>query len=249
VRITSAEWKGGRPFDGVLLASLALLAHGIAFVILSIAIGRPGAPLTLRPRVASAAQPEHLRYVVPAIPVPAVRHRAIGPLKPQPRVTAGIPRGAPVRPRTDSGAHVAAGLAASAPAVAPTAGFLVTPLPTDPRLLVAPGSANNGADTRLYAVNASIAFGVRAVNDSIARKQRGWTVGDSTHRLGIAPCGIEVWVVCIPFGVGSMPNPATSQTGIDLTRAATEAEVRAAIARVRAKDSTSRDGAQEPAGP
>jgi hypothetical protein len=53
--------------------------------------------------------------------------------------------------------------------------------------------------------------------------------------LGIAPCGVEVWVVCIPFGVGSMPNPATTRSGIDPTRAANEAEVRAAIARIRAK--------------
>jgi hypothetical protein len=67
--------------------------------------------------------------------------------------------------------------------------------------------------------------------------------------LGIAPCGVEVWVVCIPFGLGSMPNPATAQTGIDLARAANEAEVQAAIDRIRAKDSKSSDGAPGPAAP
>jgi hypothetical protein len=119
----------------------------------------------------------------------------------------------------------------------------------DPRLLVVPGSANNMADARLHDVNVASASGVRAVKDSIARQQRGWTVGDSKHRLGIAPCGVEVWVVCIPFGLGSMPNPATAPAGIDPTLAANEAEVQAAIDRVRAKNSKSSDGTPGSAGP
>jgi hypothetical protein len=250
VRITSAEWKGGRWTNGVLLASLALFAHGIAFVALTIAVGRPGRPLQLPPRVASRAQPEHLRFVAPASPAPTLRNGSIGGDRPQRRVTADIPRGTRMQsPPTDTGASVTAALSASSPTVRPTVGSLAIPLPVDPRLLVLPGSANNGPEARLHDINVSIASGVRGVNDSIARYRRGWTVGDSTHRLGIAPCGVEVWVVCIPFGVGDMPNPARTGTGIDLKRAADDAEVRAAIARIRAKDSKSTDGAPEPAGP
>jgi hypothetical protein len=234
----------------VVLVSLALVAHGVAFVVLSIAVGSHGTPLTLPTRVAPrAVQLEHLRFVATEIPAPTVRHGAIGAGRQQPRVTAAVPRGTPVRPPTDTGASVSAVSPASAPAVAPTVASLAIPLPVDPRLVVVPGSANNVADARLHDIRVSIASGVRGVNDSIARYRRGWTVGDSTHRLGIAPCGVEVWVVCIPFGVGSMPNPATTHTGIDPTRVANEAEVRAAIARTRAKDSKSSEGAPEPTGP
>jgi hypothetical protein len=241
--------EGGRWFNGVLLASLALFAHGIAFVALSIAVGRLGTPLERPQRVASRAQPEHLRFVVPASPAPTLRNGSIGGDRPRRRLTADIPRGTPMQPPADTGSSVTAVPPASPPAVGPTVGSLATPLPVDPRLLVVPGATNNMADTRLHDVNVAIASGVRAVNDSIARERRGWTVGDSTHRLGIAPCGIEVWVVCIPFGLGSMPNPATANTGIDLARAANEAEVRAAIARIRAKDNKSSDGAPAPTGP
>jgi hypothetical protein len=249
VRIASAEWKGRRRFNGVLAASLALFAHGIAFVALSIAVGRLGTTLKRPPRLASRAQPERLRFVTPASPAPTLLKGSIGSDRPQRRLTADIPRGTVVQPPTNTSASVPTAPPASPSAVGPTVGLLATALPVDPRLLVVPGAANNMADARLHDVNVAIASGVRAVNDSIARKQRGWTVGDSTHRLGIAPCGVEVWVVCIPFGLGSMPNPATEQTGIDLARAANEAEVQAAIDRIRAKDSKSSDGAPGPAGP
>jgi hypothetical protein len=249
VRITSAEWKGGRWFDGVLLVALALFAHGIVFVALSIAVGRPGTPLKLPARVASRAQPEHLRFVAPASPARTLPNGPIGGHSPQRRLTAEIPRGPLRQPPADTGASVSPVAAASPPAVGATVGSLAIPLPVDPRLLVVPGSANNGAEARLHDVTVLIASGVRIVNDSIARYRRGWTVGDSTHRLGIAPCGVQVWVVCIPFGVGDKPNPARTGSGIDLKKAADDAEVRAAIARIRGKDSTSSDGAPEPTGP
>jgi hypothetical protein len=247
VRITSAEWKGRRWFNGVLLASLALFAHGIAFVALSIAVGRLGTPLKLPPRVASRAQPEHLRFVAPARPAPTHRNGAIGGARPQRRLTADIPRGSLMQPRpTDTGASVTAVPPASPPAVGPTVGLLATPLPVDPRLLVVPDAASNMADTRLHYVNAAIASGVRALEDSAARERRRWTVGGSTYRFGIAHCGIVVGVICIPFGFRSMPNPATE---IDPKRTADDAEVRDAIARIRAKNSKSSDGAPEPPGP
>ena len=152
-------------------------------------------------------------------------------------------------PPTDTGAFVTAVPPASSPAVGPTAGLLATPLPVDPRLVVAPGSADNAIDTRVRDGTAAIASEVRAFRDSVARARRRWTVGvDTTHRFGIANCGIVVDVICIPFGFQSMPNPATAGTGIDLKRAADDAEVRAAIARIRAKDSKSSDGAPEPPG-
>jgi len=56
-------------------------------------------------------------------------------------------------------------------------------------------------------------------------------------------------VVCIPFGLGSMPNPATEQTGIDLARAANEPKSKPRSIAIRAKDSKSSDGAPGPAGP
>jgi hypothetical protein len=222
----------------VLLASLALFAHGIAFVALSIAVGRLGTPLKLAPRVASRAQPEHLQFVAPATPAPTLRNSAIGGTRPQRRLTADIPRGTLMQPPpTDTGASV-------------TAVPLATSLPVDPRLLVVPGAANNIAVTRLRQVNAAIASRVRVLEDSVARARRRWTVGvDTAHRFGIANCGIVVDVICIPFGVGSMPNPATSGTGIDLKHAADEAEVRAAIARIRPTGSKSTDGTPEPTGP
>jgi hypothetical protein len=240
VRITSAEWKGERWFNSV---PLALFAHGIAFVALSIALARPGTPLKLPPRVASRAHAEHLRFVAPASPAPTLRNGPIGRHAPQRRLTTDIPR--PTLTPPDTNTSITAASLPSSPAARPTVGALATALAVDPRLLVVPGAMT---DTRLHDVNLAIATGVRAVNDSLARIRRGWTVGDSTHRVGIAPCGVEVWVVCIPFGLGSMPNPARPRIGIDPTRA-NEAEVRAAIARIRAKDSQSSGGAPEPAGP
>jgi hypothetical protein len=251
VRITSAEWKGGRWRDDVALASLALFAHGIAFVVLSIALGRRGTPLPLSPRVASRVQPEQLRFVAPASPAPALRHGSIGGDRAPRRSTADIPGGAAMQPLTDTGASFTAAAApsASSPAGGATAGALANPLSVDPRLLVAPGSANNVVDTRPRTANAAIASGVRAFNDSLARARRRWTVGvDTTHRFGIANCGIVVDVICIPFGFGSMPTPG-SPIGGDPRRTANEAEVRAAIARIRARNSPSSDGAPERAGP
>jgi hypothetical protein len=115
---------------------------------------------------------------------------------------------------------------------------------------VVPGSGNSVVDIRVRDVNAAIASRVRAYVDSVARARRRWTVGvDTTHRFGIANCGIVVDVICIPFGFRSLPNPASARDGIDLKRVADEAEVRAAIARIRAKDGRSSDGAPEPTGP
>jgi hypothetical protein len=249
VRITSAEWKGGRWFDDVLLASLALFAHGIAFVALSIALERRGTPLRLPARVASHVQAEHLRFVAPASPVPALRKGSTGGDRAPQRSTADIPRGAVMLSPADTGAPFTAVPSASSPAAGATVGSLTIPLPVDHRLLVVPGSANNVVDTRPHTANAAIASSVRAFNDSLARARRRWTVGvDTTHRFGIANCGIVVDVICIPFGFGSMPNPG-SPLGGDPKRTAEEAEVRAAIARIRARNSPSSDGAPGPAGP
>jgi hypothetical protein len=125
-------------------------------------------------------------------------------------------------------------------------GLLASPLPIDSRLLGVPATADHGAAAGLRDANTSVASRLRAVQDSVRRYQRGWTIGDSTHRFGIAPCGIQVGIVCIPFGVGSMPNPATQGTGIDPTLVAKEAELRAAIARIHARDSVPSAGSSDP---
>jgi hypothetical protein len=141
-----------------------------------------------------------------------------------------------MQPPTDSGASVAA-VPASPAAVGPTVGVLATVLPVDPRLLVVPSAANSLAEARVREVNVAIASRVRALADSDRRERRRWTVGaDSVHRFGIAHCGIVLDVICIPFVFRSMPNPASAQTGIDPTSTANEAEVRAAIARIRPTD-------------
>jgi hypothetical protein len=240
VRITSAEWRGEDRWTAGFLA--ALLVQGAAIVALSIAVARRGTPFQPQSRVASREQSERLRFVAPVTPPPALPPEAAGPARARRRPTAGALR-APVAPsRADSTAQPVAAPAASPSGIAPLTGLLASPLPVDSRLFVTPNAAGDGAATRLRGANASIASRLRAVQDSVRRYQRGWTLGDSTHRFGIAPCGIEVGIVCIPFGVGSLPNPATQANGIDLTRASNEAEIRAAIARIRSRDSVPNDG-------
>jgi hypothetical protein len=249
VRISSAEWKGGRWFDDVVVASLALVAHGIAFIALSIALGRRGMPLKLPPRVASRVQFEQLRFVVPASQAPALRHGSIGGDRAARRSTLGIPRGGVMQPPADTGSSITAVVPASPPAAGVTVGALANPLGGDPRLLVAPGSGDNVATARSRGVNAAIASRVQALADSIVRARRRWTVGvDTTHRFGIANCGIVVDVICIPFAFGSMPSTGSPLAG-DPKRTAEEAEVRAAIGRIRARNSQSSDGRPGPAGP
>ena len=226
------HWNGwGRWFKSALLASLA---HGIALVALCIAVGRLGTPLQLRPRVALRAQAEHLRFVAPASPAPALPNGSIGGHRRQRRLAADIPRGTLMPPPTDTDASVTAAGPAPAAAVGPRMGMLASVLSADPRLTVVSSATDNLTEAREREVNAAIASRVRAVQDSAARARRRWTVGvDTTHRFGIASCGIVVSVICIPFGFHSMPNPASAQTGIDPTSTAREAEVRAAIARIR----------------
>ena len=243
MRITSLERKRDRWFNGVLLTSLALFVHGIVFFALSLAVGRLGTPLKRPPRLASRARPEHLQFIAPASPAPTLRDGSIGGDRPRRRLRADIRRATLMqRPPADTGAFVNAVPPAPSPAVGPTVGLLATPLPVDPRLVVMPRSANNAVDSRVRDGNVAIASEVRAFRDSAGRARRRWTVGvDTTHRFGIANCGIVVDVICIPFGFQSMPNPATAASGIDLKRTADDAEVRAAIARIRAKASKSSD--------
>jgi hypothetical protein len=215
-------------------------------VVLSIAVGRRGTPVQRLSRVASREESEHLRFVAPVVAAPPLPSGAIGGAKARRRPTADVPR-APVAPsHTDSTARTVAAPAESPAGVAPLAGLLASPLPVDSRLIVPPSAADIGAAAGLRGAKASIASRVRGVQDSVRRYQRGWTVGDSTHRFGIAPCGIQVGIVCIPFGVGSLPNPSTQTNGIDLTRAANEAEIRAAIARIHARDSVPSNGSSGP---
>ena len=184
--------------------------------------------------MASGAQAEQLRFVAPASPAPVLSKGSIGRHGPQRRLTVDTPRGTLGQPATDTGASVAAAGPASAPAVGPRMGMLASALSADPRLTVVPSAADNLAEAPEREVNAAIASRVRAVQDSAARARRRWTVGvDTTHRFGIASCGIVVSVICIPFGFHSMPNPASAQTGIDPASTEREAEVRAAIARIR----------------
>ncbi len=233
MRIASAEWRGeGRRITGFLAA---LLVQGVAMVVLSIAVARRGTPIQQRSLLASREESERLRFVAPVVPAPTLEPRGVGGARVRRRLTTDTAR-APVAPsHTDTTAQPVA--APSPPGVAPLAGRLASPLPVDSRLLVPPNAADIGAAAGLRDANASIASRVRGIQDSLRRYQRGWTVGDSTHRFGIAPCGIEVGIFCIPFGVGSLPNPATQTNGIDLTRASNEAEIRAAIARIHARDS------------
>jgi hypothetical protein len=246
-------WREGRWIDGLVPA---LLVQGVMIVALGIAVGRRGA-LVLRPsRVAVREHLERLRFVAPVIPAPTRPRGDVGGGKVLRRLSGDVPR-APVAPaRADTAAQMVVGPAASVPAVASAravvsaAAGLASPLGVDSRLRVVPEVADNAAAARVRDVNAAIASSVRALGDSVARARRRWTLGvDATHRFGIASCGIVVDVICIPFGVGSMPNPATTGTGIDLKHAADEAEVRAAIARIRGRDSVPGDRSLGRSGP
>jgi hypothetical protein len=229
VRISSREWRRDRWFDGVLLA---VLAHGVAVVALVVVAGPHRTAVERLPRAAVRERDEHLRFVAPTVEASAPRTLAPGPPHEIP---------APVR---DTGATVATSPAAvpSAPAVMPAAGLLASALPVaDRRLLVGSIAATGVADPRVLNANASIAAGVRAVEDSIRRHERGWTVGDSTHRFGIAPCGIYVGRFCLPFRLSSMPNPRPAFAGVDRSFER-DAEFDSEVARVRAMNSKPSDG-------
>jgi hypothetical protein len=226
VRISSQDWQRDRWFDGVLFA---LLAHGIAIVALVVVAGRHGTRVETTPRVTMRERVEHLRFVAPPVeaPVPQVLAHSGQPSRPRPTAPGTSPAVVPSPPPVAPAASVAA------PSVAAT-GLLASALPVmDRRLLVGPIAAGGVADPRVRDANASIALGVRAVQDSIRRHELGWTVGDSTHRFGVAPCGIYVGRFCIPFRLTSMPNPRPAFAGVDRDFAH-DAEVDSEIARVRA---------------
>lgn len=212
MRITSPEWKGDRWFDGVLFA---LLAHAAAVVVLGVVAGPHGIRVEHPPRVTVSERPEHLRFVAPA--VQATVPRTLTHSEPQSRRRlAPTPPREPPAPVTDTGATIATSprtAAPSPPDIAPAAGLLASPLPVDRRLLVGPGAASGVADARVREANAFIASRVRAIEDSVRRHALGWTVGDSTHRFGLAACGIALGKICIPFGFGSMPNPSSRRIG------------------------------------
>lgn len=223
-----------RRFNSVLLA---LLAHGVAVVVLGVVAGQHGTRITRSPRVTVSEHPEHLRFVAPAVHAPVPRTlvqsnpQARRPLTPNPpRETSA--------PARDTGAAIAT----SPPAVAPAARVLASPLPGDQRLIVGPAAASGVADMRVRAANASIVSRLRAIDDSAKRKALGWTVGDSTHRFGLAECGIAISKICIPFGFSSMPNraPVPAFSAVDRNRD-DDATVGAAIDRVRASQSKPSD--------
>jgi hypothetical protein len=128
--------------------------------------------------------------------------------------------------------------------------LLASSVLVDRRLLVGPAAASGVADVRVRDANASIVLRVRALEDSAKRHALGWTVGDSTHRFGIAPCGIRISKICIPFGFESMPNPSSlpAYSGVD-RNLRDDAEVDAAIARVRAMNSRPSVGPPPRTGP
>ena len=229
MRITSPEWRRDRWFDAVLFA---LLAHGVAVVVLVIVAEQHGTQVKRSPRVTLIERAEHLRFVTPAVQaVP----RTLAHSDPQSR--------RPLTPspaRETTGAAIATSPSAvpSPPAVAPAAALLASPLLADPRLVVGPAAASGATDPRVRAANASIASRLRALDDSAKRHALGWTVGDSTHRFGIAPCGIAISRICIPFGFSSMsmPSPLPAYSGVDRARK-DDAEVDAAIDRVRSMNS------------
>jgi hypothetical protein len=132
--------------------------------------------------------------------------------------------------------------AAPSPAVAaPAASLLSSPLATDRRLLVLGPAATSGtADQRVRDANASIVSRLHAIDDSIARHNRRWTVGDSTHRFGVASCGIYLSTICIPFGFSYLPVSSQQFNAVDRKRG-DDGEVDAAIDRVRAMNSRPRD--------
>jgi hypothetical protein len=242
MRITSREWQGPRWRDGL---SFGVLAFGAMVVILSVLTGQHRTGVTRGPRVTFRERPEYLRFVAPAIPAPVPRTLAQGDPQARRRLTPLPLHETPV-PMRDTGAAVAAApeAAPSPPAAVPAAGLLASPLPVDRRLLVGPAAVASGvADPQVPNVNEGIALAIRALDDSVRRHARGWTVGDSTHRFGIAPCGIDVGKFCIPFRVGSMPNPSSSPAYSGLDRIMQQhAEVDAAIARARARSAKPGDG-------
>ena len=117
----------------------------------------------------------------------------------------------------------------------PAAGLLASPLLSDRRLLVGSVVTSSAADVRVRDANASIRARLRAVVESTYRHDLGWTVGDSTHRFGVAPCGIRVSKICIPFGFRYMPSSMPSYSGVDRDRVR-DAEFGAAIDSIRARD-------------
>lgn len=143
-------------------------------------------------------------------------------------------------PARDTGAAIATtpGAVPSTPAVAPApaGGLLASGLSVDRRLLVGPAAAGGVADVRVREANASIVAGLRAYADSVRRHDYRWTVGDSTHRFGIAKCGIALSRICIPFGFSYMPSSAPAFSAVDRNRG-DDADLGASIARVRARNS------------
>ena len=248
MRISSREWQGDRWFDGVLFA---LLAHVVAVVVLAVVAGQHGTIVKRSPRVTVSGRAEHLRFVAPAVQ-PTVP-RTLAHSDPQSRrpLTPSPPRETPA-PARDTGAAIVASpsVVPSPPAVVPAAGLLSSPLPGDRRLLVGPAAASGVADVRVRAANASIVSRLRALEDSAKRRALGWTVGDSTHRFGLAACGIALSKICIPFGFGSMPTPSALPvySGVDRARG-DDAEVNAAIDRVRAMNSRPSDRPPPRTGP
>ena len=232
VRISSREWQGDRWFLGV---PIALLAHGVAVVALGVVVGRQhGTRVERAPRVTLPERVEDLRFVAP--PVSATVPRRHTTLSSLPETPA---------PERDTAAAIASspGAVPSPPAVvpsaaAPAASLLASPLLPDRRLVVGPVAAGGVADVRVRDANASIAMRVRAVQDSVRRHDLGWTVGDSTHRFGLAWGCIAVDKICIPFGLASMPNPAAvpAYSGVDRNRE-DDAAFAAAVARARAMNS------------
>lgn len=241
MRISSREWQGDRWFDGVLFA---LLAHGVAVVALGVVAGRHGTRVERSPSVTLRERAERLQFVAPAVQATAPRTLAHNDPQSRRRLRPSPPREslAPVR---DTGAVIAtAAIAVPSPAaVAPAAGLLAAPLPGDRRLVVGPAAPSGVADVRVREANASIVSRLRAIEDSAKRHALGWTVGDSTHRFGLAACGIAISRICIPFGFGSiqMPNALPAYSGVDRARG-DDAEVDSAIARVRAMNSRPNDG-------
>jgi hypothetical protein len=243
VRISSPEWKRDRWFDGVLFA---LLVHGVAVVVLGVVAGPHGTPVKRSPRVTLSERAEYLRFVAPAVQATVSQTLAHSDPQSRRRVTPSPPRETPA-PVRDTGAAIAASPGV-APAVAPAAALLASALPVDRRLLVGPGAASGVADVRVRAANASIVARLRAVQDSARRHDFRWTVGDSTHRFGIAKCGIALGVICIPFGFQSLPSSMPSYSGVDRSREA-DAEFGAAIDRVRAMNSRPGDSLPPRTGP
>ncbi len=207
MRIASPEWRRDRWFDGVLFA---LLVHAVAIAVLAIMAGPHATRVAHTRRATVGERLEQLRFSVPAVPAPVPRTLAHGG-SPSRRHAAPIPPLVPSAPVQDTDASIASSPAEvpSPAATVAAAGLLAAPLLSDGRFLVGPAAASGVADARVRDANASIRSRLREVQDSIRRHNIGWTVGDSTHRFGVAPCGIRISKICIPFGFGSMPKPGS----------------------------------------